>query len=254
VEINMKAVILLFLMMPLICWAQVDSIQRKLDAEDLESERFAHELILQQQWISAFNRLLGTPRTADVAPSLDGMLVVRDSDLFQLTMLKSITTLRPAFINEWRGWAGTLEALAKTQADPQFRHLQLQALSFTLLANAGDFVDQDAKALAKQPPEARAEVTALCSADGDAFVDMVVPCWMWKTYSGLPRNEIDSYARPTKLDAPAGFYRIDTLNIDTAGLTMRAGKWLDKDGREVQIEKITAHTFYDVPVQASGKN
>jgi hypothetical protein len=254
-EIKMKATsLLLFLMLPTICWGQADSLQRKLDAEDLENERYMHDSMLQQEMISTLNRLFGQGRVAQAMPDLNAMLVKRDSDLFQLTMLTSITTLHPSFINEWRAWAATLQSFAKTQKEPQFRHLELQALSFTLLSNAGDLVDQDAKALAKQPQEVRVEITKSCSADSDAFVDMIVPCWLWKTYSAIARTEIDNYARPTNLDAPPGSYRVDTLKIDMTGLTLRGGKWTGKDGQEVDIEKITAHTFYDVPTHGAKQN
>jgi hypothetical protein len=38
------------------------------------------------------------------------------------------------------------------------------------------------------------------------------------------------------------------------GLTLRGGKWTGKDGQEVDIEKITAHTFYDVPTHGAKQN
>ena len=73
-------------------------------------------------------------------------------------------------------------------------------------------------------------------------------------YSAIARTEIDSYARPANLDAPPGFYRVDTLKIDMTGLTLRGGKWTGKDGQEVDIEKIIAHTFYDVPTHGGKQN
>ena len=243
--------LLIFLLLPAICWAQADSIQRKLDADDLENARYMHDSMLQQEMISTLNRLFGQGRVAEAMPDLDAMLVKRDSDLFQLTMLTSVTALRPTRMNEWRAWAATLQALAKTQKEPQFRHLELQALSFTLLSNAGDFVDLDAKALAKQSIDTRAEIAKSCSMDADAFVDMLVPCWLWKTYSGISRTEIDSYARPTGMDAPAGFYVIDTLKIDITGLALRGGRWMGKDGQEADLDKVTAHTLYKFPTVGS---
>jgi hypothetical protein len=204
--------------------------------------------------IDALNRLFGQERGGEAMPSLDAVLVKRDCDVFIVTMLDSITTLHPKFVNEWRGWSGTLPALARTQSDPQFRQLELQALSLTLLANDGEFIDQDAKALAKQSPEVRAAITKQCSADPDAFVDMVVPCSEWGFYSGLERTAIDSYSRSTKFDAPVGFYRLDTPKVDVTGLTLKGQKWIGKDGKEVEIDKITAHVISDVPIHDSKHN
>jgi hypothetical protein len=49
------------------------------------------------------------------------------------------------------------------------------------------------------------------------------------------------------MDVPTGYYRIDTLDIDTTNLRMKNGKWVGKNDEEASLEKLTAHTFYDVP-------
>jgi hypothetical protein len=79
-----------------------------------------------------------------------------------------------------------------------------------------------------------------------------------KDWNGTPGNAEKFYqtfnANPDKFAAPTGYQRVESLHIDTNGLTYKPdehgmGHWVDKDGNPVDMDNRTTITFYDTPNQ-----
>jgi len=49
------------------------------------------------------------------------------------------------------------------------------------------------------------------------------------------------------LKAPPGYHTLHTQQIDTTGLSMKDGQWVDGEGKPVDLSTRTAHTIYAVP-------
>lgn len=73
-----------------------------------------------------------------------------------------------------------------------------------------------------------------------------------KDINGKVGNGKDFMARVNQggvdsVKGPAGTHTVLTNTVDTDGISLKGGKWVDESGNEVNLEDRTAHTLYAVP-------